>query len=858
MPPPGPHGDDARRVAAALGMGEGDVLDLATSLNPVAPDVRFVVAAGLDSIRLYPDATVATAALAEAVGMEPENVLLTNGGAEAIALLGTELATGSVEDPEFSLYRRHLVEVSPGAPRWRSNPHNPTGLLAPPSEHAAVWDEAFYPLATGEWTRGDARSGAVVIGSLTKVFACPGLRIGYVLSENADLVARLSDRQPRWSVGGPALAAIPRLLEMADLPDWAKRIAALRADLVGVLEDAGLLPEPSDANFVLVRGAAGLRDRLARSGIVVRDCASFGMPGVARIAVPSADGIERLRVALEVGSTRQLVVGPTRERVVGSTSQLQARRGSRRDRELPAAPDTGGGRLTGALLVCGTASDVGKSQIVTGLCRLLARRGVRVAPFKAQNMSLNSFATPSGHEIGRAQGIQAIAAGTVPEVVMNPILLKPTGERHSQVVVMGQPVAELDAASYQILKRDVLTPVVLDAYADLRRRFDVVICEGAGSPAEINLLSGDLTNLWLAVATGMKALLVGDIERGGVFAALYGTMTVLSHELTAPIGGFVINKFRGDASLLTPGLEELERRTGVPTLGVLPFLDGLSLDAEDSLGLGAVVLGARSRREDWEPDMREAASQTLDVAVIALPHISNFTDLDALSIEPCVTLRLVRSSVELGDPDLIVLPGSKTTVADLAWLRASGLAVALARLAADRAGPTILGVCAGYQMLGEEIVDGVESRLSRVEALGLLPVSTEFESGKLTRQRRGRALGEEITGYEIRQGRPRPLPGAEGFAELDDTFGAGAEGVVADKGRLVGTSLHGLFESDGFRQAFLAAVAGRRAKLWRPSRARFSRAREAQIDRLADLLEAHLDVDAVVKLIAAAKRYAPW
>ncbi len=848
VPPPGPHGDDAARVAAALRLREGDVLDLATSLNPVAPDVRFAVAAGLDSIRRYPDATVATAALAQVVGMGPENVLLTNGGAEAIALLGAELARGSVEDPEFSLYRRHLVEVSPNAPRWRSNPHNPTGLLAPPGERAAVWDEAFYPLATGEWTRGDARSGAVVIGSLTKVFACPGLRIGYVLSESADLVARLAARQPRWSVGGLALAAIPRLLEMADLPAWAKRIAALRADLLGVLEDAGLQPEPSDASFVLVRGAAGLRDRLARTGIVVRDCASFGMPGVARIAVPSEDGIERLRVALEAGSTRQLAVG--------STGQLHPRQGSRRDHEVPAVPDTGGGRLRGALLVCGTASDAGKSQIVTGLCRLLARRGVRVAPFKAQNMSLNSFATPSGHEIGRAQGIQAIAAGIVPEVVMNPILLKPTGERHSQVVVMGQPIAELDAASYEKLKRDVLTPVVLEAYADLRNRFDVVICEGAGSPAEINLLSGDLTNLWLAVTTGMKALLVGDIERGGVFAALYGTMTVLSDELAAPIGGFVINKFRGDASLLTPGLEELERRTGVPTLGVLPFLDNLALDAEDSLGLGAVVRGARSRREDWGPGMRESGNETLDVAVIALPHISNFTDLDGLSIEPFVTLRLVRSSAELGDPDLLVLPGSKTTVADLAWLRESGLATGLSRLAANPAGPTILGVCAGYQMLGEEIVDGVESTLGRVEALGVLPLSTEFESGKLTRQRRGRTLGEEVTGYEIRQGRPRPGPGTQPFAELDDAFGSGAEGVVVDGGRIVGTSLHGLFESDGFRQAFLARVAARRAKRWQASGARFSLAREAQIDRMADLLEAHLDVEEIVKLIAAAKRHA--
>jgi adenosylcobyric acid synthase len=859
VPPPGPHGDDARRAAAALGLPQADILDLATSLNPVASDARLVVAGELGSLRNYPDAAAATGALGEAMGVAPEHLLLTNGGSEAIALVAGELGAGWVDEPDFSLYRRHLSAVLPGAPRWRSNPHNPSGRLAPAGEQAAVWDEAFYPLSTGEWTRGDARHGSVVIGSLTKLFACPGLRLGYVLSEDAELLQRLANRQPRWSVGSLGLAAVPRLLETADLIAWSKQIATLRAQLVDILESTGLQAEPSDANFVLVRSAAGLRDRLARHGIVVRDCTSFGMPGVVRIAVPSPDGLARLEAALRGRNVGDTARPPTATRLASSpvdatapsaaapsaTAASAAAPSATAPSAAAAGPRLRPSRLRGALMVCGTASDVGKSQIVTGLCRLLARSGVSVAPFKAQNMSLNSFATASGHEIGRAQGVQALAARTAPEVAMNPILLKPTGERRSQVVVMGRPVAELDAADYQGLKRDVLWPVVIDAYEDLRERFDVVVCEGAGSPAEINLLDGDIANLTLAAATGMSALLVGDIERGGVFAALYGTMTLLPAELSSRIGGFVINKFRGDASLLTPGLEELERRTGVPTLGVLPFVHGLSLDAEDSLGLAAAIAGSAGRGTS-------TGAVTLDVVAVALPHLANFTDLDALALEPDVALRMASSPSELGDPDVVLLLGSKTTVADLEWLRSSGLAASLAGFAADPDGPTVVGICAGYQMLGSEIVDEFESRQGQVEGLGILSVRTGFTAEKLARPRHGTALGETVTGYEIRQGRPVVTDGSEPLAVLEDSFGNEPEGVWLDDGRLAGTNLHGLFESDGFRHSFLARVARRRGKPFAQSPVRFAEEREAQIDRLADLIADHLDVGAILDLIAAA------
>src|SRR5258708_39977839 len=283
-----------------------------------------------------------------------------------------------------------------------------------------------------------------------------------------------------------------------------------------------------------------------------------------------------------------------------------------------------------ALMVGGMESDVGKSHVVTGLCRLLARRGVRVAPFKGQNMALNSFVTPAGHEIGRAQGIQALAAGAEPEVAMNPILLKPTGERTSQVIVLGRAVAHLDALAYHARKPE-LFGTVLDALDDLRRRFDVVVCEGAGSPAELNLLDHDIVNLRVARDAGSGAIVVGDIDRGGVFASLYGTVALLPDDLRPLVRGFVINKFRGDPALLAPGLADLERRTGVPTLGVIPWLHDVALDAEDSLALD----GRRPR------PATPALADSLDVAVLRFPRISNFTDLDALAVEPGVTVRLL-------------------------------------------------------------------------------------------------------------------------------------------------------------------------------------------------------------------------
>jgi adenosylcobyric acid synthase len=488
--------------------------------------------------------------------------------------------------------------------------------------------------------------------------------------------------------------------------------------------------------------------------------------------------------------------------------------------------------MSGALMVCGTSSDAGKSVVAAGLCRALRRRGVSVAPFKAQNMSLNSVVAPDGAEIGRAQAMQAAAAGIEPEAAMNPVLLKPTGERRSQVIVMGHARGETDAGGYQALKASLREPV-LEALASLRARHDVVICEGAGSPAEINLRAHDIANLGLARAAGIPAIVVGDIDRGGTLAALYGTLALLEPDDQRLVAGFLVNKFRGDAEILRPGLERLRELTGRPTLGILPWRDGLLVDAEDGVALDGP-------EADGGPPL---GADGIEVAVVRLRRISNFTDLDALAQEPGVSVRFTRSAAEIRRADLVVLPGTKATVADLELLRGRGLDRALVDRAAS--GAPILGICGGYQMLGEAIDDEVESGRGRVEGLGLLPVETRFEPEKELGWQSGRVpvFGDApVRGYEIRHGRISRLGGA---ALIESE--AGEEGCA--DGAAVGTSLHGAAECDEFRRALLAWVAERRGLSFVAGAASFAAVREARLDALGDLVADHAELDALLALI---------
>ena len=505
--------------------------------------------------------------------------------------------------------------------------------------------------------------------------------------------------------------------------------------------------------------------------------------------------------------------------------------------EVPGRP-----RSPGALMVVGTTSGAGKSTVVTALCRALARRGVDVAPFKAQNMSNHSAVTSDGGELGRAQAMQALAARVDPDRRMGPVLLKPSGQRTSHVVVMGDEVGVDDAAGYGE-RATRMRPVVLDALTSLRREHEVVVLEGAGGAAEINLLDRDVVNLPLAAAAGLPAVLVVDIDRGGSFASAYGTWALLPERLRQQLRGFVINSFRGDAALLDDGLRDLEARTGVPVLGVLPHLgDHLMLGVEDSLDLAA----------PGRPVAPAGVDRPVRVSVVRFPRLANPSDLDALVLEPSVELRWATRPAELDDADLVVLPGSRTTVADLEWLRETGLAEAIVHLPRR---VRVLGLCAGYQMLGELIHDSIESGTGTVEGLGLLPVETTFERPMVVTRSVGRVVrtGIPVEGYQIRFGRSR-LTGGHPWLELATWQRWGEpelEGCVW-KRRVRGTALHGVLDSDRLRHALLWEVAAARRRTFVPSEVPYRDAVDAHVDHLADWVEEHLDLDAVLELAGSA------
>ncbi len=486
----------------------------------------------------------------------------------------------------------------------------------------------------------------------------------------------------------------------------------------------------------------------------------------------------------------------------------------------------------GGLLVAGTSSDAGKSLLVTGLCRAAARRGVRVAPYKAQNMSNNSMVVdgPDGRagEIGRAQWLQARAARVTPTVEMNPVLLKPSTDRRSHVVLRGRPYGTLEAGEYAH-GRGALIEAAGAAYEALDAAYDLIVCEGAGSPAEINLREGDYVNMGLARRFGLPVALVGDIDRGGMLAAVYGTWGLLDDADRALLAGYLVNKFRGDVDVLRPGLDTLTERTGLACFGVVPWLDGVWLDSEDTLLVGTPA-----------PTRRDAGPR-LTVAVVRLPRVSNATDLDALAAEPGLDLTVTTRPDVLAAADLVVVPGSRSTLGDLAWLRDTGIGAVLeTRAATDR---PVLGICGGYQALGRTIADpdGVEARtgpaagalattaLATTAGLGLLPVHTLFHAEKSLGRPTGCWQGRTVTGYEIHHGVATVADGAERFLD-----GARA-------GAVFGTMWHGTMEDDAFRRAFLTEVAALSGATWRPdpTATGFDARREAMIDSLADAVEEH-------------------
>jgi adenosylcobyric acid synthase len=498
-------------------------------------------------------------------------------------------------------------------------------------------------------------------------------------------------------------------------------------------------------------------------------------------------------------------------------------------------------RLAPTLMVQGTGSSVGKSLLVAALCRLFRKDGLRVAPFKSQNMALNSAVTPDGLEIGRAQAVQAEAAGIAPSVLMNPILLKPEGNSRSQVVILGRPTMTLGAVEYHEQKPK-LFGIIEDCLTQLRQQYDLVIIEGAGSPAEINLKDRDIVNMSVARLADAPVLLVGDIDRGGVFAAFVGTLELLEPDERDRVRAFIINKFRGDLRLLEPGLEFLRQRTGKPVLGVVPYVPNLRIADEDSLSLDRRMGRARPGPE------------RLDVVVVRLPHISNYDDVAPLEHELDVTVRFADRRDELAGADLVILPGTKSTARDLAWLRSSGLAAALLERVAR--GELVLGICGGCQMLGERILDpaGVESSDAVVEGLGVLGLDTHFARDKTTARvearveadcflTRGLGVGK-ISGYEIHMGQVVARDGVPTPFCIETRNGVAAsvsDGAVSAQGNVVGTLIHGLLENDGLRAALLTSLWEKRGQARNALPHRVPSAAE-EYDRLEASVRAHLDL----------------
>ncbi|MDY0397559.1 MAG: cobyric acid synthase [Desulfuromonas thiophila] len=859
QPPRHQHGGNLTQLLQRS--GTDTLVDFSANLNPLGPPewLRPLISAHISDLVHYPNphCTALTQAVADRFATDPAQILIGNGASELLHLLIRGLAKTRlvVPVPSYADYdevaRLHdmcvdsvvlsesngfaleldTLEASLDEGRTTDTlvilgqPNNPTGTLLAVEELRALVqrhpqttfliDESFLDLSDAPASLGhDRPTNVIILQSLTKTYAIAGLRLGIALGE-ADLMARCRCLQPLWSVN--TLAQEVGQAALAD-DDYRERSRAFvreqRQALAKMLEQLpGITVFPGRANFLLCRldhsqlTAGQLTEQALQQGIALRACVNFaGLDArYFRVAVRPPEEQQRFEQVL--------------------TNLLAPRRATVKKRKTP------------AIMFQGTGSNAGKSVLTAALCRILHQDGYDVAPFKAQNMSLNSFVTRDGGEMGRAQVMQAQACRLAPDVRMNPVLLKPNSDTGSQIIVLGKAVGSLHFRAYAEHKRDIFEQVKR-SYDSLAAEHQVMVLEGAGSPAEINLKSGDIVNMNMARYAAAPVLLVGDIDRGGVFASFVGTMELLNEAERNQVAGFVINRFRGDATLLGSALDATQRHTGKPVLGVVPYLDRLGLPEEDSVSFkqGTLHTSADALTEEC-----------LDIAVVDLPHISNFTDIDALTIEPDVRVRVVRHADQLGRPDAVILPGSKNVAADLTHLRHSGLADRLLQLADDER-CEIVGICGGFQMLGTTLRDphAIEGTNEPLAGLGLLPLDTCLEPDKTTLQTRCRHLpsGHELIGYEIHHGRTT----ADGLQPLAYNAAGELIGGAMRDGRVWGSYLHGLFDADPFRRWFLDKLRQRRG--WPcDGRIRACYDLEPAFDRLADRVRAALDVDALYRRI---------
>lgn len=848
------HGGHLRELAEASGLEQSEILDFSANMNPLGPPewLRAVVSSELGAVVHYPDPDCLELkrAVAARYGVEAEQILVGNGSTELIYLVpeAARKRRAVIPVPSYADYVSACERFSPveriyldekndfelDAEKlerslrgeelvFLGHPNNPTGRplnrdrireLADRHPSALfVIDEAFLDLCQGipGFVSGNPRNILVLI-SLTKTFAIPGLRLGCAVADS-DMVAKIKRIQPPWSVSRIAQAVGKAACDdVAYVRRSRAFVAEQRARLTeGLATLPGLTVFPGEANYLLARidrndlNAPSLAERLLSRGIAIRMCSNFeGLDDrYFRVAVRTAEENDKLLESLRI--TFGIPLG----RKAGPSPR--------------------------AIMFQGTSSNAGKSVLTAALCRILLQDGVRVAPFKSQNMSLNSFVTRDGGEMGRAQVFQAQACRLDPDVRMNPILLKPNSDTGSQVIVNGKPVGSMDVLEYVDYKPTAFQSACR-AFDSLAAESDVIVMEGAGSPAEVNLKHHDIVNMAMARYAGAPVVLVGDIDRGGVFASFVGTMEVLAEWERNLVAGFVANRFRGRPDILDDALKYTLRHTGRRVIGIVPFIRDLGLPEEDSVTFKSGFF------DDTFPQ-----GDHVEIAVVDLPHISNFTDFDAFRVEPDVRLRVVRSAGELRHPDAIILPGSKNVLGDLASIREKGLDRAIADLV--NTGTTeLVGVCGGFQMIGSDIADPhhIESESFGTDGLGFLQLSTVMAPEKTLTlvDAVHTASGEPVRGYEIHHGQTE----SRGLAPLLQRTGGEAAGVQSPDGLIWGTYLHGIFDSDGFRRWFIDRLRTRKGLApLETVQAQYDL--EPAFDRLADTVRAALDMEYIYKLL---------
>ena len=845
------HGGDVCRIAETEGCAPEDILDFSANINPLGPPsgARSAAARALDCMAAYPDPLARNLCeiIASRHGIDVERVICGNGASELFAALlrvldsmrvvipspayvGYREAAAAADLPVVTTPLTQTYDVDWGALGsvlaendvvFLGHPCNPAGRLLEVddfrrtcSEHPRchfIVDESFIEFVnecSGLSLIREQPGNVTVIRSMTKFYAMAGLRLGYAVGAPA-LLSALRRQLVPWSVNGVAQSVGECVLVDADYAERSRQsVERWRSALAEELDTLGISSVASSVNYLLCqipsgdRDAAWLRKALLAERIAVRVCSDF-------------DGLDEraFRVAVRMPEDNRKLLD-------GLAHVL--RRGRRK------AP-----KATPAIMLQGTASNAGKSLLATGFCRVMHQDGICVAPFKAQNMALNSFVTADGGEMGRSQVTQAAACGLAPDVRMNPLLLKPMGAPGCQVVLEGKAIGTWTGDG-QHRERERLEAAIDRCYASLADEFDAIVIEGAGSPAEVNLKDRDLVNMAMARKAKSPVLLVGDIDRGGVFASLIGTMETFDDWERRLVAGFIINRLHGRASGLAPAIDYLEARCGKPVVGVVPFLGGLNLPEEDSVSFGAGRYDRRAERSD-----------AVDIVVVALPHISNFTDIDPLAIEPDVALRSVATVRELGAPDAIILPGSKNTVSDLQWLVSTGLARAISDLAG--CGCVVVGLCAGMQMLGSHVLDesGVEG--GSACGLGLLAIRTAMQSEKHLRQTTATHIpsGLSVNGYEIHHGETTTT--GKTTAHLTVEGGAPVGYANADRG-VWGTYLHGVFDDDTFRRWFLNDLRCRRGLAPIDGVLR-TYGLEPALNRLADGVREHIDVPRVYRMM---------